>query len=261
MRPEEKIHREIWSALDEITQEKLATPTDEWVLIGNLTKERKRAIRALTKCGAVRIVNTRYRPGHTLRILQEIQGIEEEPVGYYIDTIEPRFTEATDFYFVNVGKPNGPLADHSVAEVTAKLRGWQGSMPVQLTPPTPTKAQVILPEKKIEKLTIIQKSERARTFKVIVNDDYTKPMPFDITKNTGGLLLKLAEKGDPISYSDHKPSFDYLNSADSQLITKSGCARTKILVSEAGYITPIVEIETITEKQFTQRSGKASKKA
>lgn len=260
MRPEEKLHRAIWGALDEIAQEKLATPDNEWVLVNCHTPERKRAIQTLVKSGAIKIVNRKLRSVFSaLRALQEMQGVEEEVIGYYIDTIEPRYTEVLDFYYDNVGKRDEGLIKSDVAKVTDQLKLWQGSK-IEQAPATKLAAPTNkTPEKKIEKLTIVEKSEHANTIKVIINDDYQKPLHFDTHKPTGGFLLKLAEGQAALSYSEHKQSFDYLNSAESQLVTKTGCAQTKILASEAGYIAPIIELETITEKQFKQRCGKAPK--
>ncbi|RJQ35152.1 hypothetical protein C4568_01530 [Candidatus Parcubacteria bacterium] len=262
MRPEEKLHRAIWSAIDEIAQEKLATPDDEWVLIGCHSTERKRAVQALVKSGAIKIVNSKYRSLFSaLRVLQEMQGGEEEVIGYYIDTIEPRYTEMLDFYYDNIGKRDEDLIKGDVAKVTDQLKTWQGSKPAPALPEKNTSPAGKTPEKKIEKLTVVEKPKHTSTFKVVVNDNYNMSLPFDANKNTGGLLLKLAEKKEPIPYSEHKQPFDHLNSPDSQLVTKTGCVRTKILASEAGQITPIVEIEMITEKQFKQRSGKPLKNA
>ena len=261
MRPEEKLHRAIWSALDEIGQEKLATPDDEWVLVSATTPDRKRAVRTLEKCGVIKVVKNRMRPYHALRAFQEMQGIEEEPIGYYIAIIEPRYTEVLDFYYDNIGRRDGVMGKDDVAKVTDQLKEWQGSKPKPTLPAQALKPAERTPEKKIEKVTIVEKAKNAHSFKVLVNDDYQTPLPFDSTKNTGGLLLKLAERKGPITYAEHKQPFDYLNSTDSQLLTKTGCARTKILTSEAGYIEPTIEIEMITEKLFKQRSGKAPKNA
>lgn len=261
MRPEEKLHRAIWSALDEIEQEKLATPDDEWVLIGATTPDRKRAVRTLEKCGAIKVVKNRMRPYYALRMIQEMQGIEEEPIGYYIDTIEPRYAEVIDFYYDNIGKRNEGMNKDDAAKVTSQLKEWQGSKPKPALPAQPLNSTEAITEKKIEKLTVVEKPENTHSFKVVVNDDYQTPLSFDSTKNSGGLLLKLAKGEGPITTSEHKQPFDHLNSADSQLLTKTGCARTKILTSEAGYIEPTIVIDMITEKQFKQRSGKAPKNA
>lgn len=262
MRPEEKLHRAIWSAIDEIAQEKLATPDDEWVLVNCFSSERKRAIQTLVKSGSIKIVNRKLRSMlSAIRVLQEMQGVEEEVIGYYIDTIEPRYTEMLDFYYDNIGKRGEGLIKSDIAKVTDQLRVWQGSQPTPVLPQKTAHPTGKTVEKKIEKLSVVEKPKHTSTFKVVVNDNYDKPLPFDANKNTGGLLLKLAEKNEPIPYSEHKQPFDHLNSAESQLVTKTGCVRTKILASEAGQITPIVEIETITEKQFKQRSGKAPKNA
>ncbi len=262
MRPEEKLHRAIWGALDEIAQEKLATPDDEWVLVSSRSSEQKRAVQALAKAGVIKIVNNKLRsPFSAIRALQEMQGIEAEIIGYYIDTVEPRYTEALDFYYDNIGKRNEGVSKDDVAKVTSQLKEWQGSKPKPALPAQTLKPTESIPEKKIEKLTIVEKAPNAHSFKVLVNYDYQTPLPFDSTKNRGGLLLKLAERKGPIMYAEHKQPFDHLNSADSQLLTKTGCVRTKILTSEAGYIEPTIEIEMITEKQFKQRSGKAPKNA
>ncbi|MFI5260464.1 MAG: hypothetical protein ACHQU0_01545 [Candidatus Paceibacteria bacterium] len=262
MRPEEKLHRAIWSALDEIAQEKLATLDDEWVLITCHSSERKRAVQALTKCGAIKIVNRKLRSVFSaLRVLQEMQGVEEEVIGYYIDIIEPRYTGVLDFYYDNIGKLAEGLSKDAVSKVTTQLKEWQGNKPKPASPEKTMNLAEEAQERKIEKLTIVEKPKHTNTLKVVVNDDYKKPLPFDSNKNTGGLLLKLAERREPITYSEHKQPFDHLNSAESQLVTKTGCARTKILASEAGYIVPIVEVEVITEKQFKQRNGKTPKNA
>lgn len=123
MRPEEKLHRAIWSALDEASQEKLATPDNEWVLIGCYSPERKRAVQALVKAGAIKVVNRKLRSMlSALRALQEMQGVEEEVVGYYIDTIEPRYTEVLDFYYDNIGKRDEGLIKTDVEKVTSQAK-------------------------------------------------------------------------------------------------------------------------------------------
>lgn len=260
MRPEEKLHRAIWSTLDEITQEKLATPDDEWVLVSCHSPERKRAIQALGKCGAIKVVKSKFRPlTMTLRMLQDVQGIEEEVVGYFVDIIEPRYTELLDFYYDNIGKSEGSLLKSDVTRVTNQLKLWQGSKPNPVQPEKITNSRTETPEKKIEKLTIVEKPKHEPKLTVVVNDDYLKPLHFDTNKPTGGFLLKLEEERAGLSYAEHKPSFDYLNSAESQLVTKTGCTKTKILTSEAGYITPTIDIEKITERAFRQRSGKTPK--
>jgi hypothetical protein len=261
MRPEERLHRAIWNALDEIVQEKLATPENEWVLINNNSTERELAIRALTKCGAIRIVKPRMRPYYMLRALQEMQGVEEEPIGYYIATVEPLYTQVVDFYFASVGKKGDTLGDDAVAQITTQLKAWQGSKPAQTPPADPALPANKTEEKKIEKLTVVEKAKNAFKLTIFVNDNYQNPLYFDPSKPTGSFLLRLANEERPLLLSEHKQPFDYLNSAGSQLVTKTGCVQTKILDSDAGYIEPTITVEKIAEKALKQRRGKTPKVA
>lgn len=269
MRPEEKLHRAVWDALDEITQQKLATPEDEWVLVGCRTPERKRAIEALKHCGAIKIVRPRN-PSPPFGIVRfyEIQGADVEPIGYYVDVVEPRFTETLDTYYEAIGKHGTrTLETGAIAQLTAKLKEWRNEHPAVLPsakPSTsPSNGTEKPKDKKIEKLTfILPEKGTPNKLTVIVNDDYKKPCHFDTNKPSGALLLKIAQENrETIPYSENKEPFDYLNSDKNQLITTTGCVRTKILQSEAGYVEPTVAIERIKEKAFKQRQGKPPKNA
>ncbi len=269
MRPEEKLHRAIWEALDELTQEKLATPKDEWVLIGSRTPERKRAIEALKNIAAIKIVRPRKpTPPFGLTALYEIQGGDIEPIGYYVDTIEPRFAETLEAYYEAIGKrPEQTLGKEAIEKLTEKLKEWRNEPREVVAVVNPTGGATRTqgqkpPERKIEKLTFVQpENGAANKLTVVVNDDYQNPCHFDTKKPTGALLMKIMQGDETVPYAENKEPFDYLNGEKNQLIKKTGCVRTKMLTSEAGYITATVEIEQIREKAFMQRRGKAPKNA
>ena len=263
-RPEEKLHRAIWNTLDELKQQSLVTPKDEWTLIGCETDEKKRAAQALKNSGAMKIVGSKSKPEPLgFEAIRRLQGIEDEPIGYYVDIVEPRFSEVVDLYYKPFGENEGHVSADEIEKLTAKLREWQGRE-IAVETSTPKKKEQIQnppPKRKIEKLTFVPPSHGPK-LRVIVNDDYQNTLHFDIKKPTGGLLLKLIEKGqEPPNHADNKESFDYLNSDKSQLITKTNCLQTKILHSEVGYIEWTIEVETITEATYKSRSGKAPKSA
>ena len=264
MRPEEKLHRAIWNALDDLKQQSLVTPKDERPLIGCETDEKMRVVQALKNSGALRIVGSRTKPmPYGFRALQELQGIEEEPIGYYVDLIEPRFSEVVELYYKPFGENQSHVPVDTIEKLTATLREWQGR-DVAIETSTPKEKEQIknLPQKrKIEKLTFVPPNHGPK-LKVIVNDDYQNTLHFDIKKPTGGLLLKLIERGqEPPTHADNKESFDYLNSDKSQLVTKTNCLQTKILHSQVGYIEWTIDVESIAEATYKTRSGKAPKNA
>ncbi len=267
MRPEEKLHRAIWDALDDLAQQKLAVPSDEWILIDCRTPERKRAIAALKSCGAIKVIKTRKpSPPFGMTVLYEMQNPDVEPIGYYVDTIEPRFTEVVDAYYEVVGRHSTISPSRDVlTKLGEKLKGWRNELPVTVTPASPVLPAVEQhqkkPEQKIEKLTFVQPEKNESKLTIIVNDDYQHSCHFDAKKPSGALLTKIMQGEQSIPYADYKDPFDYLNGEKNQLVTKTGCIKTKMLTSEVGYITPTVEIEVIREKAFTQRRGKALKNA
>jgi hypothetical protein len=264
MRPEEKLHRAIWNTLDELKQQSLVTPKDEWTLIGCETDEKKRAAQALKNSGAIKIVGSKSKPMPLgFEAIQRLQGIEEEPIGYYVGLIEPRFTEVLNLYYTSLGETSSYVSAEVVEKLTTKLNEWQGNIiKPELSSAQVVKAEDKPPKQKIEKLTLIEPASSSSTIKVIVNEDYRECFPFDTKKTTGRLLLTLVESNEePISHAENKDGFDYLNGNKSRLVAKTKWLPTKILESQAGHIEPIVKIEHITEAVYKNRLEKTLKNA
>jgi hypothetical protein len=262
MRPEEKLHRAIWSALDVLKQESLVTPKNESVQIDCNTDESKRAVQALKNSGAIKIINPKTKPFPLdIGFIMQIQGVEPEVIGYYVGLVEPRFTEVLNLYYETFGKNTSYVSKETIDRLTEKLEGQTGNT-IKLETHSLQEISLTIkkpPQRKIEKLTLVRPSS-GPTLKVIVNDDYKNILHFAINKSTGNLLSKLIEENrEPINYADHSKSFSYLNKGRNQLITKTNCLPTKILESKAGYIKSVVEIESITEVMLKNRLGKGSK--
>ena len=53
MTPEEDLHTTVWQILDEIIEEQLATPDDEWIIIDTKSDVREGAVRVLATMGSM----------------------------------------------------------------------------------------------------------------------------------------------------------------------------------------------------------------
>lgn len=108
----------------------------------------------------------------------------------------------------------------------------------------------------IKKLALV-KPKSGNKFKIVINEDYLKPIYGDRAISSWDLLFRIAE-GDIADAENHKNAIDYFNFNEKcQLYTKTGHAVTKILKVEGGYISPAIEMGIITEKAFQQRANKS----
>ncbi len=110
----------------------------------------------------------------------------------------------------------------------------------------------------IEKLTLIRTVSNA-SVKIVVNDDYKNPFKVSLNKAPWKLLLRLAEKEEPLCQNipSLKSIVDYLNTNDScKLYTNSGKGLTKVIEQENGKVVQGVPMEAISPQTFQQRLNK-----
>lgn len=265
MNPEEKLHRDIWDALDELKQESLITPQDEWTLLERNTTNRERAIKALVNFNAIKIVKSKYPSVFSaIRAMQTIQGIEETPIGYYLEILEPKFTEVLNFYYDKIGKnvDSNHIDPKDIEILTEKLKEWQNINTKNIsTDKNNSTNNKNLETKKIEKLAIVEPKKSSPLIQTIINDRYNDPISFDKNKATGAFLLKFSnsiksenkQKAEPLRTNDYKSSIDFLNSDQNLFVKKLKVAKTKIFASRSGYVDPTIEIEAISQKAYKQR--------
>jgi hypothetical protein len=110
----------------------------------------------------------------------------------------------------------------------------------------------------IEKLTLIRTVSNA-SVKIVVNEDYKHPFKVSLNKAPWKLLLRLAEKEEPLCQNipSLKSIMDYLNSNDScKLYTNSGKGLTKVIEQENGKVVQGVPMEAVSSQTFQQRLNK-----
>jgi hypothetical protein len=111
----------------------------------------------------------------------------------------------------------------------------------------------------ITKVTLIR-TETNASIKIILNDEYDrKPIKASLNKAPWRLLLRVAEKEQPLYQSSFDSALDYLNcNTNCKLYSNTGKNLTKILERENGRIVRSVEveIEAITSQAYQQRKNK-----
>lgn len=160
---------------------------------------------------------------------------------------QPRSPISSFFYYKFTVRPN----KEKLLEERSRLVNFDQPQPAK-------RSSARSPENKgpIKKLELV-KPKTGNKFKVVINEDYLKPIYGDRAISSWDLLFRVAEK-DLVDAENNKNAIDYFNFNEKcQLYTKTGHAVTKILKVEGGYISPAIEIEIITEKAFQQRANKS----
>jgi hypothetical protein len=108
----------------------------------------------------------------------------------------------------------------------------------------------------IEKLVCVRPKQQSRKYKIVVNDDYAKPIEVDRSPNsTWDYLFRVAE-GEELAAGDRKAALDYLNSnKQSRLYTQTGLELTKILKTDNHVIVSNIKMEVIDETTFARRAN------